>query len=97
LIAHSADTFIAGFWSIHSGQVQRSFTQQGASAAATKLGASEQIAAGVGTVVDLAAGLGPGVTITVARKLAIWGPQTRPNVSLSLTCIGAHWRLATTP
>ena len=73
LIAHGADTFIAGFRSIHSGQVQRSFTQQGASAAATKLGASEQTAAGVGTVVDLAAGLGPSVTITVARKLAIWG------------------------
>ena len=49
LIAHGADTFIAGFRSIHSGQVQRSFTQQGASVAATKLGASEQTAAGVGT------------------------------------------------
>jgi len=97
LIAHGADTFIAGFRSIHSRQVQRSFTQQGASAAATKLGASEQTAAGVGTVVDLAAGLGPSVTITVALSLRSGGPQTRPNVSPSLTCIGAHWRLAITP
>ena len=97
LIAHGADTFNAGFRSIHSGQVQRSFTQQGASAAATKLGASEQTAAGVGTVVDLAAGLGPSVTITVALSLRSGGPQTRPNVSPSLTCIGAHWRLAITP
>ena len=39
LIAHGADTFVAGFRSVLSGQVQQSLTQQGASAAAESLGA----------------------------------------------------------
>jgi hypothetical protein len=71
LIAHGADTFIAGFRSIYSGQVQQSFTQQGASAVATQLGASPQTAQYIGTGADVVAGLGPSFTITVARKLAI--------------------------
>jgi hypothetical protein len=73
LIAHGADTFVAGFRSILSGEVQQSFTQQGAAAAATSLGASPQAAQYVGTGVDLVAGVGPSLTIGVARRLAIVG------------------------
>jgi hypothetical protein len=57
LIAHGADTFIAGFRSIYGGQVQQSFTQQGASAVATQLGASPQTAQYIGTGADVVAGL----------------------------------------
>lgn len=76
LIAHGSDTFIAGFRSIWSDQVQQSFTQQGAAAAAKKLGASDVAAQRIGTGADLVAGVGPSLTIGVARKLAIWGAGT---------------------
>ena len=73
LIAHGADTFIAGFRSIWSDQVQQSFTQQGAAAAAKKLGASDVAAQRIGTGADLVAGVGPSLTIGVMRRLAIAG------------------------
>lgn len=71
LITHGADTFVAGFRSIFTGEVQRSFTEQGASAAATSLGASPQTAQYIGAGADLVAGVGPSITIGVARRLAI--------------------------
>lgn len=71
LIAHGSDTLIAGFRSILTGEVQQSLTHQGGAAAATALGASPQAAQYVGTGVDLVAGVGPSLTISVARRLAI--------------------------
>src|SRR5260370_16223726 len=64
LIAHGADTFVAGFRSIFSSQVQQSFTQQGASAVATSLGASPQTAQYIGTGADVVAGLRAPISIT---------------------------------
>jgi hypothetical protein len=73
LIGHGADTVIAGFRSIYSGQVQQSLTQKGAAAAAKSFGASSQTAQYVGTGADLVAGVGPGIAIGVMRRLAIAG------------------------
>ncbi len=73
LIGHGADTIVAGFRSIYSGQVQQSFTQIGATAAAKSLGASSQTAQYIGTGADFAAGVGPSVAIGAMRRLAIAG------------------------
>jgi hypothetical protein len=73
LIGHGADTIVAGFRSIYSGQVQQSFTQQGATAAAKSFGASKQTAQYVGTGADLLAGVGPSIAVGAMRRLAIAG------------------------
>lgn len=75
LVAHGSDTVIAGFRTLWSGEVTRSFTQQGGEAAALALGASPDTARNVGTGVDLAAGVGPSLAIGVSRRLAISGAE----------------------
>ena len=75
LIAHGADTVVAGFRSIWSGQTQSTLTQRGATAAAQSLGASEQTARYIGTGADLVAGVGPSVAVGVSRRLAIAGAE----------------------
>lgn len=75
LVAHGSDTVIAGFRTLWSGEVTRSFTQQGGEAAALALGASPETARHVGTGVDIAAGVGPSLAIGVSRRLAIAGAE----------------------
>lgn len=75
LVAHGADTVVAGFRTLWHGEVQHSYTQQLGTAAARGLGASPQTARGVGTAVDIAAGVGPGLAIGVSRRLAIAGAE----------------------
>ena len=76
LIAHGSDTLIAGFRSIWTGDVQSTLTQQGAAAAASKLGASPRTADRIGTGVDLIAGAGPSLAFSVSRRIAIAGAET---------------------
>lgn len=71
LIAHGGDTVIAGFRSLWYGEVAQTATQQVASGTARALGASEGTANLIGTGVDMAAGIGPSVAITVSRRIAI--------------------------
>ncbi|WP_019013112.1 hypothetical protein [Elioraea tepidiphila] len=75
LVAHGADTVVAGFRTLWHGEVQHSYTQQLGTAAALGLGASPQTARGIGTAVDIAAGVGPGMAIGVSRRLAIAGAE----------------------
>ena len=75
LVAHGSDTVIAGFRTLWSGEVTRSFTQQGGEAAALALGAEPETARYVGTGVDIAAGVGPSLAIGVSRRLAIAGAE----------------------
>ncbi len=75
LIAHGSDTIVAGFRSLWYGEVQESLTQQGAQAAASALGASPQTARRIGIGVDVAAGIGPSITMSVGRRLAISGAE----------------------
>jgi hypothetical protein len=76
LIGHGADTFIAGFRSIYYGEVKQSGTQQGVAFVAKELGASDKAAQYIGTGADIAAGIGPSLTISVARRMAIAGAGT---------------------
>jgi len=75
LIAHGADTMVAGFRSLWNGQVSHTYTQQGGAAAARWAGASDQTAQYVGAGADFIAGVGPGVAIGVSRRLAIAGAE----------------------
>ena len=75
LVAHGSDTIVAGFRSLFYGEVQESFTQQGAQAAAGALGASPQTARRIGIGVDVTAGIGPSIAMSVSRRLAIAGAQ----------------------
>lgn len=75
LVAHGTDTIVAGFRSLWYGEVQESLTQQGAQAAASSLGASPQTARRIGMGVDIVAGVGPALTTSVTRRLAIAGAQ----------------------
>lgn len=71
LIAHGSDTIIAGFRTLWSGEVTHSLTQSGAAAGAEALGASEETAERIGIGVDLAAGIGPSMAMSVSRRMAI--------------------------
>ncbi|MBR0641345.1 DUF4225 domain-containing protein [Plastoroseomonas hellenica] len=73
LIAHGADTVVAGFRSITSGEVKSSFTQQGTEAVARGFGAGDDTARYIGVGADLAAGVGPSIAMGVARRIAIAG------------------------
>jgi len=75
LIAHGSDTIIAGFRTLWSGEVTYSLTQTGATMASEGLGAPPQTARLIGTGVDLAAGIGPSISISVTRRLAIAGSE----------------------
>jgi hypothetical protein len=75
LIAHGADTVVAGFRSMWYGAPQSTLTQRGATAAAQSLGASEQTARYIGTGTDLVAGVGPSIAVGVSRRLAIAGAE----------------------
>jgi hypothetical protein len=75
LIAHGADTFLAGFRSIYYGQVSSTYTQQGATWAAKQAHASDQTAKYVGVGADLVAGVGPSIGIGISRRLAIAGAE----------------------
>jgi hypothetical protein len=73
LIAHGADTVVAGFRSIRSGEAKTTFTQQGATALAKGFKASDDAARFIGIGADIVAGVGPSVAIGAARRLAIAG------------------------
>jgi hypothetical protein len=75
LVAHGADTVVAGFRTLWHGEVQHSYTQQLGTAAARGFGASPEAARGIGTAVDIAAGVGPGLAVGVSRRLAIAGAE----------------------
>ena len=75
LVAHGTDTMVAGFRSLWYGEVQESLTKQGTQAAALALGASPQTAHRIGIGVDVAAGVGPSISMSVARRVAIAGAQ----------------------
>ena len=75
LVAHGTDTIVAGFRSLWHGEVKESLTKQGAQAAAKALGATPQTAHRIGIGVDVAAGIGPSITMSVARRFAIAGAQ----------------------
>lgn len=75
LVAHGTDTIVAGFRSLWYGEVHESFTQQGAQAAASAMGASPQTARRIGIGVDIGAGIGPSIATSVTRRLAIAGAQ----------------------
>jgi hypothetical protein len=75
LIAHGTDTIIAGFRTLMDGEVRHSFTQTGTTMAVEGLGASPETARGIGMGVDLAAGIGPSVAVSVTRRLAIAGAE----------------------
>ncbi len=75
LIAHGSDTFVAGFRTLWTGQVQSSLTQQVATSAAGALGASPEAARTIGTGVDMAAGMGPSIAVGVTRRLALVGAE----------------------
>ena len=75
LVAHGTDTIIAGFRSLFSGTVQHSFTQQGTQSAAEALGARPEIARRIGIGADIVTGLGPSITGSITRRLAIAGAQ----------------------
>lgn len=75
LVAHGSDTIVAGFRSLWYGKVQESLTQQGAQAAATALGATPETSRRIGIGVDVAAGVGPSIAMSIGRRLAIAGAQ----------------------
>jgi hypothetical protein len=75
LIAHGADTIIAGFRTLWSDQVTHSLTQTGVTAAAERVGASPETARRIGIGADFVAGVGPSVAISVTRQLAIASAQ----------------------
>lgn len=75
LIAHGADTIIAGFRTLWSGQVTHSLTQTGATVAAEGFGASPETARRIGIGADFVAGVGPSVAFSVTRRLAIAGAE----------------------
>jgi len=75
LIAHGSDTIIAGFRTLTSGQITHSVTQTASTQAARALGASESTASGIGAGVDLVAGVGPSIGVSVTRRLAIAGAE----------------------
>ena len=79
LVAHGTDTIVAGFRSLWHGEVQASVTQQGAQAAAIAVGASPQTARRIGIGVDVTAGLGPSIAMSISRRLAIAGAQHSSN------------------
>lgn len=66
---------MAGFGSLWYGEIQESLTKLGARAAATALCASPQTAHRIGISVDVAAGIGPSIAMSVSRRLAISGAQ----------------------
>lgn len=75
LVAHGTDTVVAGFRTLYYGEVQASVTKMAATVAAHELGASPQTALGIGTGVDIAAGVGPALGVSVSRRLAIAGAE----------------------
>lgn len=75
LIAHSADTIVAGLQSIWNGAIQETRTHQGAATLARSAGVSERYVGPVATGVDVAAGVGPSVMTQVARYAAINAAQ----------------------
>lgn len=75
LVTHGSDTVVAGFRSLFYGEVQQSFTQQGAQATASALGASPQTSRRIGIGVDIAAGIGPSIVTSIGRRVAIAGAQ----------------------
>lgn len=84
LVAHGSDTIVAGFRSLVYGEVKHSFTQQGTEAAAKALGASKQTARRIGIGVDIVAGVGPSITVSMTRQLAIAGAkQSQTRVALA--------------
>jgi hypothetical protein len=83
LIAHGADTFLAGFRSMYYGEVSTTYTQQGATWAAKQAHASDQTAHYIGVGTDIVAGVGPSIGIGISRRLAIAG-ATRAGESVSV-------------
>ena len=75
LVAHGSDTILAGFRSFVSGNVQQSFTQRGAQTVSKALGARPKTARRIGIGFDIAAGVGPSITVSLTRRLAIAGAQ----------------------
>lgn len=71
LVAHGSDTVVAGFRTLWYGEVQATLTQQAGTAAARGLGASPQAAQRIGTGIDIVAGVGPSLGVSVSRRLAI--------------------------
>lgn len=75
LVAHGTDTIVAGFRSLIHGEVKQSMTQQGAEAAAKAMGASPETSRRIGIGVDVVAGVGPSIGVSMTRRLAIAGAQ----------------------
>lgn len=75
LIAHSADTIVAGLQSIWTGAIQQSYTHEGAAALARTAKVPERYVGAVATGVDIAAGVGPSAAAQVARYAAINAAQ----------------------
>jgi hypothetical protein len=75
LIAHGADTFLAGFRSMYYGEVSNTYTQQGATWAAKQAHASDDTAKYIGVGADFVAGVGPSIGISISRRLAIAGAE----------------------
>ena len=71
LFGHGADTTAAGVRTLNSGQIQRTYTYQGAEALSQDLGASPGLARGLATTVDIAAGLGPSIGVGLTRQSLI--------------------------
>ncbi len=71
LVVHGGDTVIAGFRTLWYGEVQHSFTQLGASAAAEAIGASPETANAIGIGIDITAGVGPSLGASVSRQLSM--------------------------
>ncbi|MET9385993.1 SpvB/TcaC N-terminal domain-containing protein [Streptomyces sp. NPDC002928] len=66
-IAHGADTTWAGLKTVWTGEVQKTYTEQAATAGAKGLGASDRTAERIGMGVDLAAGVIPSAGIGLAK------------------------------
>ncbi|MFI1159285.1 SpvB/TcaC N-terminal domain-containing protein [Streptomyces sioyaensis] len=70
-VAHGADTTWAGLKTIWTGEVQKTYTEQAATAAAKGLGASDKTAERVGMGVDLAVGVLPSAGIGLAKTAMV--------------------------
>jgi hypothetical protein len=71
LAVHGTDTTTAGLRQVWTGQTEKTFTQQGAEAAARGLGASPENAERAGVVVDVAVPFVVATATVAARVLAI--------------------------
>jgi RHS repeat-associated protein len=72
-LVHGADTLVAGLRTAWTGESQKTFTEQGATAAAKGLGASEKTAERVGMAVDMLAGAAESIGGRLVKKAAVEG------------------------